>query len=149
MRVKSSFKFKIGEKIPKSLKSIRQNIVQLGITCMHTCWILIDPTQKRCNDHVHVRVSFFFSLLIHQATYEYLQSSNLLVATCSMFRIVFSQLMNTFLHTMPWPVWGKKNNGESRNKIYYDRTCGDSDGRHEFVLQGPGEKLVNIFFFIF
>ena len=43
-------------------------------------------------------VCFFFSHSwstggdrFHLATYEYLQSSNLLVATCSMFRIVFSQ----------------------------------------------------------
>jgi len=66
-----------------------------------------------------------------------------------MFRIFF---FSTDEHVPPYYAMAglrKKNNGESRNKIYYDRTCGDSDGRHEFVLQGPGEKLVNIFFFIF
>ena len=52
----------------------------------------------------------------HLATYEYLQSSNLLVATCSMFRIVFSQLMNTFLPPYAIAGWGK-NCGASQNKI--------------------------------
>ena len=52
----------------------------------------------------------------HQATCEYLQSSKLLVATCSMFRIVFSQLMNTFLPPYAIAGWGK-NCGASQNKI--------------------------------
>ena len=122
---------------------------------MHTCWIPIDPKQKNCNDHV--RVSSFFSLSFFIDLWRPIPPGHVWVLTkfqtpsCYLFNVSYC-FFSTDEHVPPSICHSRlRKKLWSKSKQDYDRTWGDNNGagRHECVWQGLGEKLVNIFFFIF